>query len=762
MKKILSVLLTVIFLLQGVSVAAKTTTAGDFEKTLLTKIGVLQSKTDDGDTLNRLEFAKIITNILSYKGAVAAESNETYYVDVSYQDENADAINLVTSRGIMNGVGEGKFAPEQNLTASQAICAVVNMLGYHYTAELRGGYPSGYYAVASEIGVLKNVDVSKQEIEYGALKQLLANALLTEVMIITGVGSQIAYETVDGETLLKKATGLKIVEGVLRGTNSSSLTKEDACVPGEINIAHERIQTEQTNLGDLVGCHVYACVQEGDTAGEWELVYIEKSEDENRELVIRAKDIEEISGNRISYYREDSSRAGTARFSQEADVMWNGSPFSTWLEDDLYLEDGEIRLIDHNNDGIYDIVSLICYRTTVVKTIDKEDRNFTDSYNVENYLDLEDIPEENVTIYDVKMKKIKFNDISANDVVTWYTDRTNQFYTLIVAKENTIVGSVNGIFETDGIVVIDEIEYEIAPSYLAYYQKQKELGIDELPSGTIGLFYLDYMDRVAGFKMGVGDSDGWKYGYFIKSFYDIDSDRNMVRIFSEDNVMLIYPVSKKLKIDFERVREDAVENALGVISEGIVRFTVNANNEIDKIDTLAEDSNKNSLIELVPAGRYAYKGLGVNNLEGKVATDKNTKVFVIPLEGANANDYLVTTRSYFGTDKYYNLSAYGSAESIFAGAIVLKLSENVGSDKVFYGVISEAAPALDDDDMPGFRVVVRLDTDFAKETVYWTTEDVDTGKLKPGQAIQFSTDAHLLLSSKPFPSQSPYPIEQLL
>ena len=68
-------------------------------------------------------------------------------------------MNMLTGRrivvGVTGGIGNGMFGPEDPVTYEQAVKMIVSALGYDLVANNKGGYPTGYLAVASSEGITK-------------------------------------------------------------------------------------------------------------------------------------------------------------------------------------------------------------------------------------------------------------------------------------------------------------------------------------------------------------------------------------------------------------------------------------------------------------------------------------------------------------------------------------------------------------------------------------------------------------------------------
>lgn len=126
------------------------------------------------NTITRAEFAKIII------------ATTNFYMDVpysnSFEDINnhwaKDYIYLAQSVGIINGVSDTLFAPDDNVTYEQAIKMIVAALGYNEEAVKMGGYPNGYIQQANSLGIMSGVSYNKTDYATrGDIATMIYNAL---------------------------------------------------------------------------------------------------------------------------------------------------------------------------------------------------------------------------------------------------------------------------------------------------------------------------------------------------------------------------------------------------------------------------------------------------------------------------------------------------------------------------------------------------------------------------------------------------------
>ncbi len=727
MKRIVSFILVLMLLLQvnlvPVNAASKNT---DLEKKLLTQLEIIPKSKVDTSGLSRLELAEIIANMINYENPIVLGAGETLYIDIPHTAEAALVVNTVTQHGIMSGVGDGRFDPDSQVTLDQAICTVVNMLGYKNAALAEGAYPNGFLKMASGIGLLDDVNLAEETITIGNLKKLLANALSTNVMIMTGVGENQKYEILKDEPFMTYTMGLKKVSGIVRGTVISAITEEAFTGYGEININGNVYGIGDFNANDYVGYYVDACFIDEDDSDWQEIVYIEKVSKKNETLDIYADEYRSWSGDEIVYVKNGDTKRSKAKIEDGADYMYNGTPLTIYDEDSFDLEAGVIRMIDNTGDGRFDVVSLIEYNTVVVKSVNLSKKTLIDMFIPENALNLNNADEENIVIADLKGKEMTFDAIMVAGVVTWYVDRTGENYTLIVASGNTMVGSVTAKDTELGLVYIDDEEYRVSPEYADRYDS-------ELSFGKSGTFYLDYLDRIVGFDSGVGVTDEWIYGMLIKPVYDEDNDCYLLKIQTEDNITQYFTVAKNVRIDFVRIQEEFRENVIMNLTPGIIKFIINSADEITKIDTIAEDTEEESLTMLL-SGQYAWKGMGTDTFSDMLIADAETRVF-IPKQGSET-EYEASTRAYFVTDKSYSFTAYGKEGSKIADVIVVNGGQDSSMEKV--GILIDFVATLNDDDEPSYRIKLRDISDLGKEVTLWGADELTVSGIARGTLVGYT------------------------
>ncbi|MCK9267552.1 MAG: S-layer homology domain-containing protein, partial [Alkaliphilus sp.] len=205
MKRVLTFILVLSMVLGSVGMAF----AGNFEDVTdkdvaqavdrLSLLGILEGYPDGTfkpeNTITRAEFAAVAVRAKGLKDAAdASEGLMTGFTDVPAGHWASGYINIATKLGLVNGMGDGTYAPEAPITYEQAVTLIVRTLGYEPSAQTKGGYPYGYLIVANEIGLLDDVKgVQGAPASRGIVAQITDNALEIPKMIQVGFGTDAKY-----------------------------------------------------------------------------------------------------------------------------------------------------------------------------------------------------------------------------------------------------------------------------------------------------------------------------------------------------------------------------------------------------------------------------------------------------------------------------------------------------------------------------------------------------------------------------------------
>ena len=165
LKKALSLVLVLamVFTLAVPALAVdKATEFKDYDKVenkeavdVLTAIGVLNGNTDgtfgpEGN-FTRAQAASIIAHMMLGKGADALNAAATGFSDVPADHWASGYIQYCVGEGILNGYGNGKFGPDDALTATQWSLMLLGALGYDAKNEKIGG--NGWEVATTKLAI---------------------------------------------------------------------------------------------------------------------------------------------------------------------------------------------------------------------------------------------------------------------------------------------------------------------------------------------------------------------------------------------------------------------------------------------------------------------------------------------------------------------------------------------------------------------------------------------------------------------------------
>ena len=170
---------------------------------ILTTLGILEGFEDGSfrpdDTITRAEAAKIM--VLALRGE-PDPYDRTPFIDVPGDPEGW--INAAYANRIIDGCGDGRYRPDEPVTYEEAVKMMVVALGYTPAAVLYGGYPSGHFKCAEELGILEGISITdgKPAITRRQLARLLYNSLEVDMMDVIYTSGGPWYSPREGYTLL--------------------------------------------------------------------------------------------------------------------------------------------------------------------------------------------------------------------------------------------------------------------------------------------------------------------------------------------------------------------------------------------------------------------------------------------------------------------------------------------------------------------------------------------------------------------------------
>jgi len=670
MKKLLC-LLMVLSLCSGslffVSAKEESVEANESFK-IVSAIGVFDKGILPGSEIMRGEAVKIALR-LAGMGEFDADSSKQVFSDVPANSKYAAAVNAAYSAGFINGTGGNLFQPDIPVTVSSMLKLIVTAMGYKLGAENKGGYSDGYMSIAHSKGLTKNVDM-KGIFSYNELAEMIVNSFDVKLMETASYGGENITISESEKTILDNLN-VQEIEGIVTQNTLTGFNVTNSDILRFAAIDGIYVVPGETEIDSLLGCKVRAYVRATDDSAERMLLYVAPYN--NSTITISADLLEsddtEYSLEKIVYSESDGKRK-ELKISAEADFVYNNIVSLEKSREMLSPESGSLTLIDNNRDNIYDVVRIEECQNMLVESIVQEPFTIYDKHGEKLYLD-----EDNADI--VIIEDVNGNVVDASVLSEWsvisvydssvYNSMANMRVVKIVVSEDVISGRITAKKDdAEGLYyTIGEIEYKVCSELLN--AKIVRTAFPKL--GDEGNFYLTANNEIIGFQIGSLEKAMNEFGFLV----DCENEKGLsqdifVKIFTTDGKTIVYEVAERITLDGNKIDREKLFSkfAAGEVERDIIRFRINENEKIYKIDTKNGDEAPDSIrkVRSKEEGKLLYK-TGWRSFDSRFYVDSSTVFFRIPVdEDGNRlyDDISIMKMNFFENDGQYAFDAYTDGE----------------------------------------------------------------------------------------------------
>ncbi len=576
LKKVLALVVVFTMMLSTVAFAAYPDVDADADYAtaveVLSALKVLQGD-DQGNfnpdaNITRAEFAAVVCRALGLENSANGAKGATAFADVAADHWATGYINLANQMGIINGMGDGTFAPEANVTFEQAVKMLVCSLGFEYMAQTKGGYPTGYLVVANQYGITDGVKATASEAaSRSVVAELTYNALDCPTMEQYSYGTEEEWLVYDGlgtgvtselKTILSGKLDVAKLSGVITSNEKVAINSDVKAEKGEIKfLVTEDVKTKfeedfdkydslkakvaDSNADALVGNKVDLYITET-SRNVWEVIAAIPEDGKNIVTTFASSDVNAKSNANIIYYDEEGKNSPTKlEVASDAYLVINNeykltydivgedeegeeeiieeaemtiATFINRLENDLL--GGRVKAIDWDNDYEYDVVFLDAYKHAIVKNVNASSGMIrTENYgNIDLKFDDEDVI---VTINDVNGNAVAVEDIAAGDVLAIICDTAafSDFevldITVIPNASATVTGTIDeiNIDDREDLAVTDKVYVDgVAYGLSVLDGDSRIMNFAKIDANSVGTFYLTLDGKIIGFdgdKVANGD-----------------------------------------------------------------------------------------------------------------------------------------------------------------------------------------------------------------------------------------------------------------
>lgn len=715
---------------------------------LLTALGIMgteepSGKFWDNTPVKRREIAQILCNLFKVD---ATKDAQPMFNDVP--EEYRGYVETVVRNGYMSGYGDGIFGANDYVTYEQLIKIFVSVLNGGNMAELSGGFPTGYIKVAHKLGIsIPNGAANDGTARRIDVADMIYSALEADIMMLVSINDEYStYETVKGYTFLSEVLDIYRYEGIMNMNQATALDKPDGAGDGLIKIG-DGLYADPDGLSDeYLGSSVVAYVHQPDDNKVGNLVCIHNGMD-NETLLIEKDDYNDVNGFKLEYY--DGKRTKTVTLSPSVNMIYNGKAVE-YDASRFDVNNGNIKLINNNNDGMFDVAVITDYEEFVVDKVNAAAKTISARFG-KNAIDLDG----NFCSIMRNGVPTELNKIGVGEVISAaISEGVSKKVIKLEVCSNRITDSVDAIYNAeDGrYISVAGNRYKIGD----YCEKLIEGGnLPKISVGDEAQFFTDIYNNIVYFNV---NRSGYKLGYLVRgTLENTGIGKNLkVTIYNDSSEFEELSAGNKIKIngttkDVSSLGDD-VKSKLS--KAALVEYS-KSDGVLTGINFAADtyDANEFSLDDSYKTRGTYIRCTATSVLDNKYSVTASTQVFIVPkgtTDVLNPAYYWVKTGSHFLGNWNYNTDLYDIDQNgevrcaVIEQAPYTPSSINEGHSIV---VVNELCDSLNDDGdiVPQIRAmaengneIVLTGTD--AEQVQVTGSDETVRSLKKGDVIQYVTD----------------------
>lgn len=667
-KRILIFVLSLSFVLTALPAAATNEDIALFQAEALNLFEKeADGSTDWAKTITRAEFSHVMSVLLGHENDGIGYSLSDVDETTPYRGEIYNMLLM----GLMNGDGNGRFRPLDNITLYEAATVMLRTLGYSHLIANKE-YPQAVLSCAISLRMLDNIRTSGSFTRRD-FAMMLHNSFDINLMsesFTTGENKEYYKSDIKFGDVIFNANG----EGsayygvgiVMQNAMSFVDVSYKKLEINEVIIDGVLYDTGDMNVAELLGMEVRFLAKE-QANGSYVLMNIAPTE-KNDIVRFDAADFKDYEPNNALSYLDENDKKQKVRINADTRIIKNYDTISSPSDSIFLIDSGEYTAIDNNNDSIADVIMIFSYENTVVSGVYNNVVTLKEGFSVNGtrYINLDE--EENDLLYYVTDSDgipIDINSVSGESVISVATDRTGEIMKIVVRKDALITHSLDAV--GNGKFYIEDVEYDV-------------LTTEEYKIGNKYDFYLNFKNDIIYFKI-ADDGEETKYGYVMAvesgrfrgnqiellvskkvdfgieiNDEDADNVTQIPMLICQNEEILILDMADKVRVDGNRIDSDDIESRISS-GDKLYKFELNSDGELKSLETaefkagsLYQTFTYNIYDKCFGMGSKAYEGFAIN---------ENSQIVCIPMNPTCDEDYMVkTVINQEGNTIGYNVRGY--------------------------------------------------------------------------------------------------------
>lgn len=632
-----------------------------------------EGEIDNSKEITRAEFVGVIAKLIEINPTVVATSS--YFYDVPVDAWYTNALNTLTEYGIVDQNEEKMFYPNSVIKVNEANKMIVCLLGYKVFATQNGGYPSGFNAVGTGIGIFDGMPIG-ENMTNAHMSVMLYNTINADVVNAQYTAQGMELKVTD-ENILEQKRKIFKSDGVIESIYGLSLYGKNVTDMSKVVIDNTTYKTTQfekleKHFGEKV--RFYFKEEEDD---DLTLIYFEPYYQSDVTIEILSDDLVgfDRTTNVITYFNQSKKKKAT--LSSTAVVFRNEEIVKTSLDKAFDIKNGELKLIDSNDDGKYDVCCIYDFTTVVTNGVDVQKKAMTYkmiSEEKENYygaFDFSDSVIDYLTIYSSVGTVVDFAAITTNTVLDIAVSDDNRHVTIYI-NSDMIEGKVNSMSTGDEVMSIDGKDYDFYKNVVHVFN---------LDTNAAGKFKLNKYGKISYYE-NVQQAGAKSPVVYVMNVYkdEVEEEKCWVKYYDSTGEFHAKLTKNKIKLDGEMISYDLYD-ALSAIKSSVAIVTVNANDEIVEIDSANQTINED---DTAIKQLLAYDGTGAKwntttkMFDKTVVCSSDAVVFVVPPLTQEYEQYSDDKQSYsigslsdFVSNSANDVDCYCFGSTSYSNVIVL-------------------------------------------------------------------------------------------